>query len=168
MLARTPNLGHYDTAQICRNGHVITSNYNDYPAHRQNHCDKCGAATITKCESCGTDIRGEYEVPGVAFVGAGITAAGFCHACGKPYPWTVAKLQAAKELVGELDDLDAGERESLKITLDDLVKDTPKTEVASIRFKKLMKKVGKESYEAVKTVVTDLVSESIKKSLFSP
>ena len=168
MLTRTPNPGRYDTAQICGNGHVITSNYNDCPAHRQSHCDKCGEATITKCESCGTDIRGEYEVPGVAFVGAEITAPGFCHACGKPYPWTVAKLQAAKDLVGELDDLDSGERESLKLTLDDLVKDTPKTEVARIRFKKLMKKVGKESYEAVKTVATGLFTESIKRSLFGP
>jgi hypothetical protein len=52
--------------------------------------------------------------------------------------------------------------------LDDLVRDTPKTGVAGIRFKKLMKKAGKESYEAVKTVVTDLVSESIEKTLFGP
>jgi hypothetical protein len=35
-----------------------------------------------------------------------------------------------------------------------------------LRFKQLVKKVGKESYDAVKTVVTDLVSESIKKTLF--
>jgi hypothetical protein len=69
-------------------------------------------------------------------------------------------------LVEELDGLDAEERQLLKQSLDDLVTDSPKTEVAGLRFKQLMKKVGKESYDAVKTVVTDLVSESIKKTLF--
>jgi hypothetical protein len=58
------------------------------------------------------------------------------------------------------------ELELLKQSLDDLVTDSPKTEVAGLRFKQLVKKVGKESYDAVKTVVTDLVSESIKKTLF--
>jgi hypothetical protein len=53
-------------------------------------------------------------------------------------------------------------------SLDDLVASSPKTEVASLRFKKIMKKVGKESYDSVKTIVTDLVSESIKKTLFGP
>ena len=65
-----------------------------------------------------------------------------------------------------MDGLDAEERQLLKQSLDDLVTDSPKTEVAGLRFKQLMKKVGKESYDAVKTVVTDLVSESIKKTLF--
>jgi hypothetical protein len=69
-------------------------------------------------------------------------------------------------LVEELDGLDAEERQLLKQSLDDLVTDSPKTEVAGLRFKQLVKKVGKESYDAVKTVVTDLVSESIKKTLF--
>jgi hypothetical protein len=78
------------------------------------------------------------------------------------------KLEAAKELVEELDGLDAEERRLLKQSLDDLMTDSPKTEVAGLRFKRLMKKVGKESYDAVKTVVTDLVSESIKKTLFGP
>ena len=65
-----------------------------------------------------------------------------------------------------MDGLDAEERQLLKQSLDDLVTDSPKTEVAGLRFKQLVKKVGKESYDAVKTVVTDLVSESIKKTLF--
>jgi hypothetical protein len=69
-------------------------------------------------------------------------------------------------LVEELDGLDAEERQLLKQSLDDLVTDSPKTEVAGLRFKQLVKKVGKESYDAVKTLATDLVSESIKKTLF--
>jgi hypothetical protein len=48
-------------------------------------------------------------------------------------------------LVEELDGLDAEERQLLKQSLDDLVTDSPKTEVAGLRFKQLVKKVGKES-----------------------
>lgn len=156
--------GYYDVAQICRNGHVITSHYNNCPAHRQEFCDQCGEPTLTKCESCGTAVRGNYDVPGVATNSLYATPT-FCHACGKPYPWTLQKLQVAKELVGELDSLEDAEKQSLKQSLDDLIRDTPKTDPAFYRFKKLMRKVDRESFEAVKSVVMDLASESVKKSL---
>ena len=159
--------GHYDTAQICKRGHVINSYYNEYPDHRQSFCGTCGEATITECPSCRAAIRGSYDYDGPV-VPPPYSPPSYCHACGKPYPWTALKLEAAKELVAEVDGLDAEERRLLQQSLDDLVTDSPKTEVASLRFKRLMKKVGKESYDAVKTVVTDLVSESIKKSLFGP
>jgi hypothetical protein len=48
------------------------------------------------------------------------------------------------------------------------VAESPKTDVASSQFKQIMKKVGKESYDLLKKVVTDLVSESIRKTLFGP
>lgn len=161
-------MGYYETAQICKNGHVITSAYNNHPEFRQAHCQKCGEATVTQCGSCGQPIRGRYEVPEVICIGGSYNAPGYCYACGKPFPWTLMKLEAAKELVAEMDELDEGEREILKKSLDDLVQDSPKTEVASLRFKKVMKKVGGETYDTVKNVVTDLVSETIKKSLFGP
>ena len=101
-------------------------------------------------------------------MGLDLKAPKFCHSCGKPYPWTLSHLEAAKELVKEFDTLTPEEQHSLTQSLDDLVRDTPKAEVAGIRFKKLMKKAGKESYEAVKHVLTDLVSESIKKTIFGP
>ena len=161
-------MGYYDTAQVCRRGHVITGYHDKYPQLRQKFCDTCGEATITKCEVCGTAIRGGYHSD-VPILGASYdTPPDYCHNCGKPYPWTELKLQAAQELIGELDGLDDADRKLLKQSLDDLMADGPKTEVASLRFKRIMKKVGKESYEAVKTVVTDLVSESIKKTLFKP
>ena len=112
-------------------------------------------------------IRGSYDL-GPSVVSPPYSPPSYCHACGKPYPWTALKLEAAKELIQELDGLDAEDRRLLNQSLDDLVTDGPKTEVAGFRFKRLMKKVGKESYDAVKSVVTDLVSESIKKTLFGP
>ena len=147
---------------------MITGYFNKYPQFRQNFCDKCGEATVTQCEACGAAIRGGYHHDGLVLGASYDTPPDYCHACGKQYPWTASKMQAAKELVDELDSLDNEDRRILKQSLDDLVTESPKTEVASLRFKRIMKKVGKESYEAVKTVVTDLVSESIKKTLFKP
>ena len=75
-------------------------------------------------------------------------------------------MEAARELFAELDGLSDADRRILKKSLDELVADSPKAEVASLRFKKVMKKVGAESYEVVKGVVTDVLSETAKKLLF--
>jgi hypothetical protein len=160
-------MGYYDVAQICINGHIVTRNANRSPEFRQNHCKKCGEPTIMQCPSCETDIQGEYHVDGV-FVGGFKTPPppNFCHQCGQPYPWTERKIQAARDLADEFDELSAEDREKLKSNLDDLYKDTPQTEVAASRFKRIMSKVGKDSYSAMKSIVTDIASETIKKSLF--
>jgi hypothetical protein len=160
-------MGHYNTAQICRNGHVITANYDKHPEFRKAFCDKCGAATITHCEGCTKAIRGRYHSD-IRNLLDNYSAPRFCPHCGKPYPWTASRLQAAKTLFEELEDLNVDDRRLLGQDLDDMVTDSPKTEVASSRFRRIMKKAGKESYDVVKRAVTDLVSEAVKKTLFGP
>ena len=162
----TRAMGYYDTAQVCLNGHLINDNFRGNPVHNKKHCDKCGEATITQCPSCNTPIRGEYEVEGVFAVGGSGPVPNFCHECGKSYPWTERGLQAAKELADEFEGLAPTEREELKKSLDELVKNSPKAEVAGFRFKKLMKKEGAGSVEVMKTVISDLLSETVKKSVF--
>jgi hypothetical protein len=159
---------YYDTAQVCLNGHVTNDYYHKSPVHNVTHCPKCGEQTIVLCPACKTEIRGSYEVPGVIAVGGESQGPGFCHKCGKPYPWTEMRLQAAKDYADELDELNPEEKEQLKGSLDELIRQTPRTEVASLRFKKVVKKVGKESYEGMKHVLTDLVSETVKKAIFGP
>ena len=158
--------GYHHTAQICLNGHVLTSSHKPAPGHEQKFCPRCGEAAVTRCESCQAEIRGRYEVPGVIDYTNTYATPGFCHSCGKPYPWTERRLQAAKELADELDELSETERLTLRNSLEDLIRDTPRTELAGIRFKKMMKKVGKEPYEAMRNMVTDLLSESLKRTLF--
>jgi hypothetical protein len=160
------NESFYDTGQICLNGHVINDNYHLHPQHNQRHCNKCGEPTIIRCQRCDAEIRGSYEVPGVAVVAASAPAPAFCHECGQAYPWTQKRLETAKCLAEEFDQLDEAEIQALKGTLDDLVRETPKTELASFQFKKLMTKAGKGAYDAMKDILTDLVSETVKKSVF--
>lgn len=158
---------YYDVAQICRNGHVANSMACDYPTSNQPHCDKCGAPTITACPSCQTPIRGYYHVPGV--IGSySYSAPAFCFKCGVPFPWTAVGLQAARELVDELDDLTQDERETLKRTVDELVRESPRTPVAETKFKKIMRKAGKEGVDAMRTILVDIVGETVKKTLFGP
>ena len=156
---------YYDLAQICENGHVANSRARDYSDHNQVHCDKCGSRTITSCPGCETEIRGKYHVPGV-FGFDEYKAPAFCYKCGAPFPWTAAALRAADELADELDALSDGEKESLKKTLTDLVRETPRARLAETRFKKLMKKAGREGVEGMRGLLTDIVSETVRKTIF--
>ena len=156
---------YFDVAQICENGHVANSMAHDYPGSNQEHCDKCGSPTIMDCPSCQTAIRGFYHVP-VVIGGFDYDAPAFCYKCGEPFPWTAAALRAAVELADEFDGLTDGERVVLKKSLPELVRETPNTHVAETRFKKIMRKVGKEGYEGMRSLLTDIVSETVRKTLF--
>jgi hypothetical protein len=57
--------GSYDTAQICLNGHVVTTGFHDYPQFRARFCKECGAGTIMQCDSCKTEIKGSLRSPRV-------------------------------------------------------------------------------------------------------
>ena len=162
-------MGYFDTAQICNNGHVISYFAGHSPEFRRKFCPLCGESTIMQCPSCNSPIPGKYHVEGVIDMRAyNPPPPPFCHECGKAFPWTQRKIQNAIELANEFDELNAEDRLKLSGTLDDLIVETPKTELAITRFKKVAKKLGADSYEAFKSVVTDVVSETIKKSLFGP
>lgn len=75
-------------------------------------------------------------------------------------------LEAAQELADELDELTDAEREQLKLSIPELLKSGPKTVVAETRFKKLMKKAGTDAYEAMRSILVDIASEAVRKSLF--
>ena len=156
---------YYDVAQICLNGHVVNSMARDYPKSNQDYCSDCGEKTITNCPSCNESIRGYYHVPGV-LGGFDYSAPSYCYNCGNPFPWTVSGIEAASELADELIGLTDEEKAQLKLSLPELVKNGPKTVVAESRFKRIMKKAGKESFEGMKSILTDIVSETVKKSLF--
>lgn len=80
-------MGHYETLQVCLNGHPIVDTYESSPERRQSRCDECGAETIIECPNCGERIRGDYQMEGVTAL-TGITEPNdYCHSCGEPYPW---------------------------------------------------------------------------------
>lgn len=156
----------YDIAQICINGHVINSRAQSNPERNQKFCDICGEQTITECPQCKNPIRGNYHVPGVLAIGFEYIPPKFCHNCGKPYTWTEMKLRTAQELADEVENLTPAERDILKLSLDELVRDTPDVQIASLRFKKLMTKAGKDVANAFRDILVDVASETAKKMLW--
>ncbi len=76
-----------DVMQVCRNGHVITDLLHTYPDRGLSHCDRCGAATLDRCATCGLEIPGAVHVPGLIPVGRSQPPE-FCSACGAPFPWS--------------------------------------------------------------------------------
>ncbi|QXG79671.1 DUF2321 domain-containing protein [Rhodospirillum rubrum] len=159
-------MGYYLTAQVCGNGHHTTSSVEHSPNLMANFCDKCGSETMTKCPSCSTKIRGKYYVDDFAIIGQNYTAPSFCHACGKAFPWTTTKIEAAKEMVEEIDELSPDEREKLKGAIDDIVIEGARTELGANRFKKLLTKMGSASASAMRDIVVDVISETAKKIIF--
>jgi hypothetical protein len=155
----------YDTAQICMNGHLINEMASRYPEHNLKSCSKCGAETITACPQCRQSIRGFYHIEGV-IGGSPVDVPAFCHGCGRPYPWTQAALQAARELTYETMTLSEDEKALLMKSLHEIVADTPNTPIAAARVKRLLAKAGPEIGAALKQVVTTVASEAAKKILF--
>ena len=62
-----------------------------------------------------------------------------------------------------LEELEPEEREILKKSFNDIVRDTPQTKVAATQFKRLLLKVGKTVAEQLRALVVDIASETAKK-----
>jgi hypothetical protein len=155
----------HDGAQVCLNGHVINDAVHWSPERNQKFCAKCGQPTITTCQQCNAEIRGRESGSTISVGVEYLRPPSFCQNCGKSFPWTDRRLQAAKDLADELDELDQADRDKLKASLDDLAKDSPQTEVAASRFKKIMGKVGTQAARMMQSIVTDVLSETAKKML---
>jgi hypothetical protein len=154
----------YDVQQVCLNGHV-TNNYASDASKNQNFCEICEAKTVTTCQRCKGPIRGGHKYsPGPMHPGPDA----YCLHCGKPFPWTESKLAAVRAIAEESEDLDAKDRQQLDAILPDLIAKTeiPRTQLAIVKLKKLIKKGGSAFAEALRKTLIDVVSESVKKVLF--
>src|SRR5262245_43674517 len=94
-------MGTYDTQQVCLNGHQATDSYHRSPQHRRSFCKTCGAPTIHQCPACKTEIRGDYDVPGVWSAQAAPVPS-HCEQCGKPYPWAKSEPQHDRSAIWAL------------------------------------------------------------------
>src|SRR5437870_8865283 len=93
-----------DVMQVCRNGHVITDLLHTFPERARGHCDRCGAATLDRCRTCGAAIAGATYVPGLVPVG-GMPPPPYCSGCGAAFPWAKRPAPATPGPLGVLESL---------------------------------------------------------------
>lgn len=158
-------MGHYDVAQICLNGHFVNSDMMSFPEFNKEYCDRCGDKTINTCQHCNTDIQGSYEEEDIVFAGKYVVPK-YCHSCGNSFPWTESILKASHELIDIQESLNEDEKKELMESIIILTKDTPLAEVAKIKFKKIVSKLPSQMGESIKNIITDIISESVRKSIY--
>jgi hypothetical protein len=93
----------FDTALICRSGHIVTHRLNNFPHLKAQFCAICGAETLAACPGCQKPIDGENMVDDGSMEPPHYKRPAFCKHCSKAYPWTEEALQVAKELAAESD-----------------------------------------------------------------
>jgi hypothetical protein len=153
-------------AELCLNGHVITGDIEEEPEKRSEFCKECGAKTIRNCPECGARLRGDHVVREAYHDRiTRMTTPSYCHGCGTAFPWTNARIAAAKEHAAEIEGLDEHERQQLPGIIDDLASGGSRTELAAGRFNRIMKKVAPAVSSVFRKVVVDIASETAKKLL---
>jgi len=156
----------YDMAQICLNGHIINTHAETEPEYSKNHCSECGAETITSCRRCGAKILGQLH-PSPKYLRLPMFGAPkFCWNCGALYPWTETRLNAAHALASKIKGISKEERRFLYQSIDDLVANTAQTNVAIVRIKQIMSKIGPEMRDTFKEVLIEVLSEAAKKAIW--
>jgi hypothetical protein len=153
----------YDVMQVCANGHRINSSAQTMPEFSSPFCSNCGAPTATTCQHCNTPIRGYYHSEGIISL-AEPPVPKYCHNCGKPYPWQAAAIESLKEALreGSLTDSDLSDAES---AIPDIVHDTPRTGLASLKLKRVLSKIAKPVSDIAIKIVTEIATAEARKHL---
>jgi hypothetical protein len=160
----------YGIAQICSIGHIITSKSNNLEI-AQPFCPECGEKVINKCENCITPLKGSYREesqidPPYWYPPQAYKKPYYCYSCGTPFPWTKRIEDSAFTAIELSTNLNESEKAELKTTIKDLVVEDPKTTISILKFKTYAAKAGTEIAKALKDILVDVVSESVKKSIW--
>jgi hypothetical protein len=149
-------------ALVCIHGHVVSGTIR-YTAEDDMgpFCPTCGAPVITDCQGCSAAIPGCDPM----WLGAWSPAA-FCLQCGVAYPWTEERLAAARESIDLLEGLNDKERQELRSSLDVLIVDVPRTQVAALKAKLLIAKARGPAVATLTDTIRSFAVAAAIKTLF--
>lgn len=152
--------------KVCINGHQI-SVVSTHPKDPEEFCQKCGKKVISTCQECHYPIEGYYKVEGIVDLRARTAELPYyCKKCANPYPWTQLILESATELLTLDDEISDTDKELIKTAIPDLLVDTPKTKLAEAKFKKGFSKASALVKDSLYNLLVDVLSESVKKTIF--
>lgn len=158
------NSGKYSTAQVCMNGHMITSSIDKNPQLMEKYCSACGEITITTCPKCNSNIKGRYDIEGFASFSGGYEGAkAYCHNCGHPFPWTERRMNAAIESLREDGNFSDDDLKNVELDLIEMTKDSPASKPAALRLKKTLLKVSSSVGEVFRGLIVSIASETASK-----
>ena len=149
----------YCAAQICENGHVITTRALRADDLRP-FCSQCGRETFVKCRHCGETIRGDLPAGEEGAATPPYVEPSYCPACGRAYPWTETRLETARGLAAELEGLSVREQRQLLQSLDDLMADTPRASLAALQFERLIARARGAGLRALRDLVRDVTART--------
>ena len=152
-----------DTALICLNGHVISTATGLRPYLNSAFCPQCGEPAISKCPECQAPIPGQVrnysDSSGTFGFGDKFEQpASYCGGCGKPYPWTARRAQAFIEMV-QLE-LRAEAAHEVEDNLPDVMRDTPRTDIAMRKIKRAFETMGQGSLYLLKEKGPEFLTRS--------
>lgn len=164
---------YFDVAQICMKGHVINYSIKMNPLPIMDYCSICGAKTMTCCLNCSKEIKGILHnididtslETGLSFYKDDIdyNAPSFCEYCGLPYPWTVARIAKLKEMVRASNDLKVDEKEVFNDSINDIIKETSKTNGAIKMINNFLSKIKQPSKRVIIDILTNIGCEYAKR-----
>lgn len=155
-------------------GHLRNSDSEGHSAKNEKSCSICGSHVISACPVCKAPLRGAYyarkpmygsshydlwsgtssKAPIVGYtdhrIPSNVTIPAYCHNCGEPYPWTVARLQAFENIVDSLDDISPELKIKLKEFFPDIITQTPRSELAVIFLEKALQAAGPFTHSLLK------------------
>jgi hypothetical protein len=156
----------YLTALVCENGHVLSRRLEE-ETDPEKFCPNCGAAAISKCESCGVAIRGQSETIGGFFAGE-VRADAYCRKCGSAYPWTLRareNFDEAVQLRTQLGEISADDATAIRKLADDVSRGSASADKARLTFQLWLKKYGKAPAVAVFGALSEFASSAIAKTI---
>jgi hypothetical protein len=164
----------WDVALVCLNGHLINDRSRGNPARNAKSCSHCGAETISACPGCREPIPGFYyeegseaELPGHTDGRPVRATPQYCHSCGRPLPWTERAMSAARTVIREFASLDQYERDQLRRSIDDIIRETPQTPVAVLRINRALARIGGETANTLRAILVSVASDPVKQQLRS-
>ncbi len=115
------------------------------------------------CPECQAHIRGYFHMESV-FTTHTSPVPKYCINCGKPYPWQTRTIEALTDILKE-GALPAEDVQTFSNALPDVLRDSPKTDSASLKIKRILGKLGKDTYDIAIKVLTDVATEAARKQI---
>lgn len=152
---------------ICTKGHQLGYLFFEYPDEK--YCELCGSSLISSCQNCNKVITGWINNSSEDFIDFppdSMDVPKFCKFCGDPYPWTKQIIDDSVELLALDADLSDDDKKLIKDSIPDLIIESSSTPLAEAKFKKGISSAALFVKDAIRNLLVDVVSETVKKSIF--